>query len=135
MTENIFKFKNIGIFMLIGVVIAFFAMFFAYVGKTSEVVITKGDYSHYFPNTSTVVVFYGNSTCHYCKSARAFLKRHGVLYADYNIDQSKDGAKQFAELKGDAVPLILIGNEKIVGFHEVELRGMLARNNLMKNQN
>lgn len=108
--------------------VAFMVLLFTFMSKSREISIVKGDYQKYFTGASQQVIVYGNSTCHYCKNAREFLRAKNIDFSDRNIEESKDAAAQFKELGGDSVPLIIVGSEKITGFHEKELLEMLARN-------
>jgi mycoredoxin len=79
---------------------------------------TTGDFSAIYREAGTSVVIYTTSTCPYCKRARALLDRQGVAYRDYLIDESEEFDRQFIELGGRGVPLLLIGERRIVGYRE-----------------
>jgi len=64
------------------------------------------------------VVMFTTPRCGYCKRAKAFFQKHNVQYIAYDIKKSKDAYKKFKALNGRGVPLILIGNKKIVGFNK-----------------
>lgn len=78
---------------------------------------TKGDYSAYFPDSSTKVVFYGTETCPYCAKARDYLRGRGVAFADYDVNRSPQAKQAFGKLEGVGVPLVIIGNRRIDGYN------------------
>ena len=72
------------------------------------------------------VVMVSTSTCPYCALARAYLDQAKVEYRDFVIDQSADAQQQFQALGGGKVPLLFIGNRRIVGYREDTIRDSLA---------
>lgn len=79
---------------------------------------TKGDYTAYFPDSSTKVVLYGTETCPYCAKARDYLRGRGVAFADYDVNHSPQAKQAFDKLEGVGVPLVIIGNRRIDGYKE-----------------
>ena len=86
----------------------------------------EGDYSRYLDKAKVPVVLYGTSTCPYCKEAKAMFERLNVSYIEHDITQSEQGKNDFAELGGNAVPLLLIGNRRIEGFQEKVIQEALS---------
>lgn len=127
------KSRDIIVGTLVILFAAIFFLFLAYLSNPREVIITQGNYSKYFEKSTQQVILFGNSTCHYCQSARDYLRARGIAFSDRNIDESQEAASQFKELNGNAVPLIIVGSEKIVGFHEQELTAMITRINTNDN--
>ena len=78
------------------------------------------------------VVMYGTSWCSFCKKSRWFLEDRDITYCEYDIESSTIGAQQYRELNGRAIPLIIIGSEKINGFNEKALDAALQREGLVK---
>lgn len=79
---------------------------------------TEGDYTAYFPDSSTKVVLYGTETCPYCAKARDYLRGRGVAFVDYDVTHSPQAKQAFDKLEGKGVPLIIIGNRRISGYKE-----------------
>ena len=79
------------------------------------------------------IVLFGTSTCPYCKATRKLLAANKVEYKDYLIDKSKSAEAEFKKLGGSGVPMIFIGNRKIVGFNKVVIEESLA-STLSKNE-
>jgi glutaredoxin len=51
-----------------------------------------------------------------CKRAKAFLKRNGVPFREWDVEKTEYGAIKFRQLGGSGVPLITVGQEKMMGF-------------------
>lgn len=85
-----------------------------------------GDFSALYREAGKPVVLFSTSTCPHCKSAREFLDGAHVGYRDFLVDESPEAQQRFKALKGDAVPLLFVGDRRIVGFREDTLRESLA---------
>lgn len=73
------------------------------------------------------VVMYSTSWCPYCQKAREFFDRHDIAYTEYDIEKSPQAKRQFDELRGRGVPLIVVGTEKIRGWNPKAVQAALAR--------
>ncbi len=72
------------------------------------------------------VVLYGTRSCGYCKVTRKILNESNVAFLDVDVEKSEEGAKQFRELGGNGVPLLLINGKRMNGFNEKNLRTAIA---------
>lgn len=88
---------------------------------------TEGNFAAYFPDAKTNVVVYGTETCPFCAQARAYLRERNIPFADIDVAKSAKGKQDFSELKGDKVPLILVGGRRLVGFNKAALEAALAK--------
>ena len=79
---------------------------------------SNGNFSSLYVAAGHSVVLFSTSTCPYCKKTREMFKRQGIAYTDYVTDKSKDAERRFEKYNGTAVPLIFIGDRKILGFDE-----------------
>ena len=77
----------------------------------------EGDYSSYFPNPKAKVVMYGTAWCDYCAKTRAHFKANKVEFIDLDIEKSELARQQHQALGGGGVPVVLVGNRKIIGFN------------------
>lgn len=84
-----------------------------------------GDYSDIYAKAGQPVVLYSTSTCPYCKKVRALFAKEGISYTDYVVDKSNAATASFIKLGGGAVPMIFIGNRKIVGFNEASIQSAI----------
>ncbi len=70
-------------------------------------------------NSQNQVELYATSWCTYCKKARAFFRKHHVLFREYDIE--KDPAAAVRKKKLDSrpgVPFVVINGVKIHGYME-----------------
>ena len=73
------------------------------------------------------VIMCGTSSCPACKMARAYFYQHDIPYVEHDIEWSSKAKRQFRKLGGRGVPLILIGNEKFMGWNQFVVAQALAR--------
>ena len=68
------------------------------------------------------IIIYSTPTCTYCKQAKDFLTAHNVAYTEYNVAADTARRTEMIE-KSDqmGVPVIVVGDEVIVGFDQDRL--------------
>ncbi|WIV99648.1 glutaredoxin family protein [Kinneretia aquatilis] len=76
-----------------------------------------GDYSPYQQKHQSMVLLYGTAACSFCRSARGFLSERKIEFADLDVQRSTQASQEHRSLGGGGVPLVLIGNHLIRGFH------------------
>ena len=62
------------------------------------------------------VVLYSGSGCAKCREAKLYLQAKGIAFVEFDVQKSRRGAKEFARLKGRAVPILMIGSTRMDGF-------------------
>ncbi|MFA5095265.1 MAG: glutaredoxin family protein [Candidatus Paceibacterota bacterium] len=63
------------------------------------------------------VTIYSTPSCHFCQMAKDFFKANKVVYTEYNVASDLEKRKEMVEKSGQmGVPVIIIGDELIVGF-------------------
>lgn len=62
------------------------------------------------------VVLYATSWCGYCAKAREFFAEHKIDYFEYNIETSAEGKRQYDELNGRGIPLVLVNGKRVQGY-------------------
>lgn len=67
------------------------------------------------------VVVYTSSTCPYCTLAKDYLDEKGVEYTVKNVQQDKDARKELMDMGHMGVPVVVIGEEEIVGFDKTKI--------------
>ncbi len=74
------------------------------------------------------VIVYSTPTCHFCHMAKDFFKEKNIAFEDFDVSQDLAKRKEMVDKSGQmGVPVILIGNQIIVGFNKpkiVELLGI-----------
>ena len=74
------------------------------------------------------VIIYSTPTCVYCKAAKDFFNEKKVKFTEYNVASDTERRKEMVDKTGQmGVPVIVIGDEAVVGFDQdkiVELLGI-----------
>lgn len=73
-------------------------------------------------------VVYTTPTCPYCKRAKDYLTQKGIDYVEYNVALDRDKAQEMIQKSGQmGVPVIVIGDEVVVGFNQTKLDELLSQ--------
>jgi glutaredoxin 3 len=73
----------------------------------------------------TVKVF-STPSCHFCHMAKEFFKEKGVAYEDFDVATDQTKRKEMIQMSGQmGVPVIIIGNNVIVGFNKPKIVELL----------
>ncbi|OUS08048.1 hypothetical protein A9Q90_04865 [Gammaproteobacteria bacterium 54_18_T64] len=62
------------------------------------------------------VVMYSTVWCGVCRRAKQYFRANKVTFSEYDVETSSKGKKDFARMKGQGVPIILIGKARMNGF-------------------
>lgn len=76
---------------------------------------------------TTNVKLYTTTWCGYCKRAKAYLQARGTPFQEIDVETSAQGQSEFRALGGRGVPVILVGNQRMDGYSEGTLAGMLKQ--------
>lgn len=73
------------------------------------------------------VIVYSTPTCPYCKRVKDYLTQKGVAFSDYNVASDREKAKEMIDKsKQMGVPVIVVGDDVVVGFNQTKLDSLLA---------
>ena len=73
------------------------------------------------------VVVYSTPTCGPCKAAKAFLASKGVAFQEVNVAEDLEGREALIRQTGQlAVPVIVVGDEVVLGFNRPRLAEVLG---------
>lgn len=73
------------------------------------------------------VEIYSTPNCHFCQQAKEFFKENSVAYTDYNVAEDQGKRQEMIEMTGQmGVPVILIGNDALIGFNKEKLTELLG---------
>lgn len=73
------------------------------------------------------VTIYSTPTCVYCNMAKSFFKANNVNYTEYNVATDLEKRKEMIDATGQmGVPVIMVGNDAVVGFDETTIRQKLG---------
>lgn len=74
------------------------------------------------------VKIYTTPTCGYCHQAKRFLAERGVKFIEHDVSRDRAAADEMVSLTGQmGVPVIVVGDEVVVGFDRNRLESLLAR--------
>lgn len=74
----------------------------------------------------TVTIF-STPNCHFCQAAKEFFKEHDVAFEEHDVAADQEKRKEMVEMTGQmGVPVIVIGNDIIVGFDEEKAKSLLG---------
>lgn len=74
-------------------------------------------------------VLYSTDWCQYCKRIRDTLTQNSVAFFEYDIEKSRKAKRQFDELGGKGVPLMLVNSEVIPGFNSSVIQDLIESDN------
>lgn len=73
------------------------------------------------------VTIYSTPSCHFCAAAKSFFKEHAIEYTEHNVAEDLEKRKEMIEKTGQmGVPVIVAGDDILVGFDEEKLREVLS---------
>ena len=73
------------------------------------------------------VTIYSTPSCHFCHMAKDFFKEKNVAYTEYNVASDMEKRKEMVAKSGQmGVPVIVIGDELIVGFNKPQVAQLLG---------
>ncbi len=76
--------------------------------------------------TEKIRVF-STKTCPHCVRAKEFLTDNNIEYEDIDVAEDQDKAREMAALTGQmGVPVIVIGEEVIIGFDRAKIQKILG---------
>ena len=72
------------------------------------------------------VKIYTTTSCPYCHLAMDFFKENKVEFEEINVQENSDAAKEMVDKSGQmGVPVIMIGEEIVVGFDKDKITEVL----------
>jgi glutaredoxin 3 len=73
------------------------------------------------------VTIYTTPTCHFCHQAKLFFQAHDVAFEEHDVQTDLAARQEMLTKSGQmGVPVIIIGDELIVGFDQPRLRQLLG---------
>ncbi len=77
----------------------------------------EGNYAEFFPDEQIQVVVYGSTTCTFCGKTREYFQQNRIAFSDVDVANTDMSKEKLAQIGIESVPVVLIGNRKIRGFH------------------
>jgi glutaredoxin len=78
------------------------------------------------------VAIFTTDSCTYCAAAKQFLAQKKVPYTEFNLDRSEKARQVFGMLNGRGVPLIIVGESRLVGFDAGVLGRVLVEEGILQ---
>jgi glutaredoxin-like YruB-family protein len=73
------------------------------------------------------VTIYSTPTCHFCEMSKEFFKENDVAYTEHNVASDLEKRQEMIDKSGQmGVPVILIGDDLVVGFDKEKLSSLLG---------
>ncbi|MGD8587959.1 MAG: glutaredoxin family protein [Chromatiales bacterium] len=72
------------------------------------------------------VVLYTTLNCPHCQNAKRWFNKNNIPFLDFNVGKPGMIQKQFFQLGGRSVPLIVIGDQQLRGFDPKRLTAVLT---------
>ena len=76
---------------------------------------------------SKTVTIYSTPVCHFCHMAKDFFTENNIAYTEYDVASDQAKRSEMVEMSGQmGVPVIVIGDDLIIGFDEAKVKELLA---------
>ncbi len=73
------------------------------------------------------VTIYSTPSCHFCHMAKDFFKANNVAFTDHDVASDTVKRQEMMDKSGQmGVPVIVIGNEIVVGFNKPLISKLLG---------
>jgi glutaredoxin-like YruB-family protein len=73
------------------------------------------------------ITIYSTPTCHFCHMAKDFFKENNLPFEDFNVATDLEKRQEMIAKSGQmGVPVILIGDDLVVGFNKDKIAGLLG---------
>lgn len=72
------------------------------------------------------VILYTTDTCPFCHKAKDYLEEKGVDFTVKNVQHDSEARKEFIAKGHAGVPVIVIGEEEVVGFDQAKIDSLLG---------
>ena len=73
------------------------------------------------------VLIYTTQRCPHCIRAKQYMDTKHIPYTEKDVERSNKNHREFRELGGKGVPLIVVGTQKMSGFSEKNLEALLKK--------
>lgn len=72
------------------------------------------------------VTVYTSSTCPYCSMTKDYLKQKNIEFEEKNVQTDAEARNDLMAKGHTGVPVIMIGEEEVVGFDRARIDQLLA---------
>ncbi|KDR94528.1 Glutaredoxin-like protein, YruB-family [Peptoclostridium litorale DSM 5388] len=71
------------------------------------------------------ITIYTSETCGYCHMAKEYFDEKGIAYEEKSVSADSSARKELMKMGYMSVPVIIIGEETIVGFDKQKIESLL----------
>lgn len=71
------------------------------------------------------VKVYSSDTCPYCTAVKGFLQENNIEFEEANVSRDDVARNELIQKGYRGVPVIVIGDEEVVGFDQPRLKELL----------
>ena len=71
------------------------------------------------------ITIYTSETCGYCHMAKEYFDEKGIAYEEKSVSEDSSARKELMKMGYMSVPVIIIGEETIVGFDKQKIESLL----------
>lgn len=76
---------------------------------------------------SKTVTIYSTPVCHFCHMAKEYFTKNNIAYTEYDVASDQEKRAEMIDMSGQmGVPVIVIGDDLIIGFDEAKVKEILA---------
>ena len=73
------------------------------------------------------VAIYSTPTCHFCQMTKDFFAEHSIQYTNYDVSKDLERRQEMFNITNQmGVPVIVIGNDVVIGFDKEKLAELLG---------
>ncbi|MEO5635462.1 MAG: glutaredoxin domain-containing protein [Candidatus Paceibacterota bacterium] len=73
------------------------------------------------------VTIYSTPSCHYCHMAKEFFTANNIAFTNFDVAGDAEKRKEMVEKSGQmGVPVILIGDDLVIGFDKPKITQLLG---------
>jgi len=73
------------------------------------------------------VSIYSTPTCHFCQMAKEYFTANGIHYTNYDVSKDLERRQEMFEITNQmGVPVIVIGDDVVIGFDREKLAELLG---------
>lgn len=71
------------------------------------------------------IIMLGAWWCGYCQQAKRYFQHNDISYCEYDVENTAEGKRLYQENGSGPVPILLIGEYRLSGFHEQQVQAAL----------
>ncbi len=79
------------------------------------------------PTQQKPVAIYSTPTCHFCQMAKEYFAEHNIQFTNYDVSKDLERRQEMFDITSQmGVPVIVIGDDVIIGFDREKIADLLG---------